>query len=474
MRKLLSIAMSLCLLLSVFSGCGSNAGSTQESTSNASSNIGSTQESQPSQPAQPTTQSGDKKQITLWFWSAAPNLQAIMRSGLVERVNSRQDDYELVVTFNDGNDRNIATALAANGGPDIIFTSGPTIASGYAAAGKMENMNAYSEKYGWKDRILEPVYNLGTYKGDLYAVCTSLMVMGVFYNKKVLAENGWELPKTIEEMEKIMEEAKAKGLYGNLGGNKGWKPVNANYYSLFFNHIAGPDAVYKCLTGEQKWNNPDMVAALDKSAEWYKKGYLSGENYYDLNFDESVQLLSMGRAPFFVGPSNIFQWAPNYFRGLTTDDFGFMPFPSTNDKVDYPTYTLGVTGCLSINAYSQYKDECAEILDIIMTNEFMVDMTKDWPGYWAVPLKEYDIPADTMTGVSAAFCDMLPGVLDAINNGEYGYYGMSFFPPATDTALQDVDTIWMGTASAADVLNKADAEYEKDLQSGMVATIPKR
>ena len=151
------------------------------------------------------------------------------------------------------------------------------------------------------------------------------------------------------------------------------------------------DRVYECLKGEAKWNNPDMVEALNKSAEWYQNGWLGGDNYTDLNFDESVQLLSMGMAPFFVGPSNVFQWAPKYFRGLTEDDFGFFPFPATNDKVNYPTYTLGVTSCLSINAFSPYKDECAEILDKIMTNDFMVKLTKEWPGYWAIPLKQYDL-----------------------------------------------------------------------------------
>lgn len=472
MKKLLSLVLTLCLLASIFAGCG-NASSSNEPEASAASGSESSQTSQATQPAQPTP-SGEKKEVKLWFWSAAPNLQALMRAGLVDKVNSSQNDYELNVTFNAGNDRNIATALAANEGPDIIFTSGPTIASTYAAAGKMENMNEYSEKYGWKDRLLEPIYNLGTYKGDLYSVCTSLMVMGVFYNKKVLADNGWEVPKTIEEMESIMDEAIAKGMYGNLGGNKGWKPINTNFYSLFFNHIAGPDTVYKCLTGETKWNNPDMVAALEKSSEWYHKGYFSGDNYYDLNFDECVQLLAMGKAPFFVGPSNVFQWAPNYFRGLTMDDFGFFPFPETNANVKYPTYTLGVTGCFSINAYSKYKDECAEILNYVMTNDFMVDMTKDWPGYWAIPLKEYNIPEDTMTGISAVFCDVLPDVLDAINNGNYGYYGMSFFPPATDVALQDIDTIWMGTASASEVLSQADVEFEKELQNEMVLPIPER
>ena len=152
----------------------------------------------------------------------------------------------------------------------------------------------------------------------------------------------------------------------------------------------------------------------------------------------------------------------------------FFPFPATNDKVNYPTYTLGVTSCLSINAFSPYKDECAEILDKIMTNDFMVKLTKEWPGYWAIPLKQYDIPADTMTGISAVFCDVMIDTLKAIEEGNYGYYTTSFCPPATDVALQDIDGVWLGTMSAEEVLDRTDAEFEKELANGMVVPLPER
>ena len=474
MKKFLSVLLSAVMAAALLGGCGSadqkQASPTVEEPSAESS---TTAEAAPA-PEKAETASGEKKQISLWFWSAPVDQQVLLKQIIEDDINAVQDDYVLNIEFHAGNDQNIATALAANSGPDIVFTSGPSYVTNYASAGKLENLDRYAEKYGWNDRLLEPIYNLGTYKGSLYGLSNSLMIMGVFYNKKVLADNGWEVPKTIEEMETIMKAAQEKGLYGSVTGNKGWKPVNDNYSSLFLNYIAGPEKVYECLKGETKWNNPDMVEALNKSAEWYQNGWLGGDNYTDLNFDESVQLLSMGMAPFFVGPSNVFQWAPKYFRGLTEDDFGFFPFPATNDKVNYPTYTLGVTSCLSINAFSPYKDECAEILDKIMTNEFMVKLTKEWPGYWAIPLKQYDIPADTMTGISAVFCDVMIDTLKAIDEGNYGYYTMSFCPPATDVALQDIDGVWLGTMSAEEVLDRTDAEFEKELANGLVVPLPER
>ncbi len=68
-----------------------------------------------------------------------------------------------------------------------------------------------------------------------------------------------------------------------------------------------------------------MVEALNKSAEWYQNGWLGGDNYTDLNFDESVQLLSMGMALFLFGPSNVAPVGTKVFPGLTEDDLVFSP-----------------------------------------------------------------------------------------------------------------------------------------------------
>ena len=466
MKKLIASLLAAVLLGSLFCGCSVSG---QLQTDPGAQSSQDTDESPVSSEAQ-----SEKKQISLWFWAAPLEHQVIMRQALEDAINSRQDEYELTITFQAGNDTLISTALAADSGPDIVFTSGPSYVTNFASAGKLANLDAYSEQYGWKERSIDSLYDLTTYDGSLYAIGNSIAIMGVFYNKKVIADLGYEIPTTVEEMEEIMDAAIDAGLYGGVTGNKQWKPINSNYVSLFLNHFAGADAVYDCLTGEQKWNNPEMVNAFNKSAEWYQKGYLGGDNYYDLNFDESVQMLALGRAPFFVGPSNVFQWAINYFTGVTADDFGFMPFPAVGDNdSQYPMYVLGEIGCLSINAASPYQDECAEILDFIYSNEFFTAINDIWPGYWAVPIKDLDIPEDS-AGVAGVWNDTLRDVYASIEAGKYGYYSLSFFPAATEVASQDIDCIWQGTMTAEEVLSNMDAEFEKELADGRVVPLEPR
>lgn len=422
--------------------------------------------------AAPAAASGERQPVTMWFWGAPPEHQETMKAVLVDPYNASQDKYELTVEFRNTVDKDISVALAANEGPDIVYGSGPSFVAPYAAAGKLENMDACSEKNGWQDRILQPIYESGTVGGSLYSLPNSLNTLGIFYNKQVLADNGWEPPTTIEELEAIMDEAIAKGMYASVTGNKGWKPVNENYASLFLTHAAGPRAVYAALKGEQPWSSPEIQAAIEKSAEWYQKGYLAGEDYVNLNFNDAVQLLADGRSPFFVGPTLVFQFATQFFKDDAAANLGFIPFPSIGEGLAYPIYTLGTTASLSINANSDVKDAACDIIDRMMTDQFLVDMTARWPGYWGVPVKEITVDTSALTGLSAEYLKAIADMQTAVNAGNFGYFSATFFPPATQQEFINVDTVWLGTETAADLLARVDQVFADELAKNMVPPIP--
>ncbi|REK77730.1 ABC transporter substrate-binding protein [Paenibacillus paeoniae] len=413
-----------------------------------------------------------KEQITLWFWGAPPEHQTTMKQVLVDKFNQSQDQYELVVEFRNSVDKDISVALSAGQGPDIVYGSGPSFVIPFAKANKLEPLDTYAEKYGWKDRIIESVYQSGTVDGKLYSLGNSLNTEGIFYNKKVLKDNNWEVPKTVEDLEKIMDAAMAKGLYASVTGNKGWKPVNENYTSIFLTHFAGKNTVYEALTGKRKWTDPEIVAALEKSAEWYKKGYLAGDDYTNLTFNESIQLLADERAPFFFGPSLVFQFASQSFTDDIVDNLGFIPFPTVGGSSDAPDYTLGVTATLSINASSKHKDGAAQVLDMMMTNEFMNEMTARWPGYWGVPLKDLKLETDKMSTLSKLYAQSIYDMIDGVNKGNFGYYTGVFFPPAAQQAFLDIDSVWQNQITSQKLMEKAQAEFDKDVEKGLLPPIP--
>ena len=415
-----------------------------------------------------------REEITMWFWGAEPYAQEAMKELLVDEYNASQEDYQLVVEFRPSVDADMTTALAANQGPDIVYGSGPSFVMPLVEAGKLENMDRYAEEYGWKEKILEPYYEAGTSDGSLYSLVNGVSTVGVFYNKKVLEDNGWAVPTTMEELENIMDQALEKGLYASVTGNKGWQAVNENYVSLMLTHIATPQTMYNVLNGEESWVNDDVKAAIEKTKEWWDKDYFAGDDYVNLNYSESLQLLADEKSPFFIGPSIAFQWAASYFTDDKTENIAFMPFPAT-EQVPDTTYTLGGACTLSINANAEesHKDEAARIIDMMMNAEFMQEMTAAWPGYWGTPLKDLStVDTSEMGYLSSSFVDVVKSISDAVNNGNFGYYDNMFFPPATQTEIINIEEVWYDTVSVDDYLQTLEETFQEELEEGLVPPIP--
>jgi len=420
-----------------------------------------------------TAQGWAREPITLWFWGAPPNLQDAFQKVLVEPFNASQDKYELQMDYNNDVDNNVRTAVLAGEGPDLVYTSGPSYIAPLAKAGALEPMDAYAEKFGWSDRLLKPVLDTCVQLGHLYCMPPALISDGMFYNKALLAEKGWAVPTTMAELETIMKAAQAEGLYASVTGNKGWQPVNENYASIFINNMVGPAQFYEILSTGKGWDSPEMTAAIDESARWFKAGYLGGNDYFSLNFDESISLVSQKKSPFFFAPSIGFQWATNYFTGPTSEDFGFAPIPQMRADLPYPIYDLGVAFTLSINANSKVKDGAAEVLDLIFTPEFAANMAKVWPGYWGIPLKEF--PTDpSATGLTKSFLEAMTAMTTAVDKGTFGYKIGTFFPPATSQVMfEDIESVWLDKMTSADMLAKASTTYADEMSKGLTQTLPK-
>jgi len=456
MKKVLALGLIITLALTVLlSGC-----QTQTDTSTQTQEGGGN--------------SGGRTKLAMWFWGCSDAYQKALNENLAGRYNAMQDQYELVIEYRETVDNDISVAIAANSGPDVVYGSGPAWVANYAKSGKLESLAPYVEEYGWRDKLMSPLYEACTVDGELYSIPISLNTVGLYYSKSVLEENDWAVPTTIDELYTVMDEAQAKGMYAALAGNKGWRANNEVYTTLFLNHFAGPEVVYRCLTGEQKWNTPDVQNAVRTSADWYKKGYLGGNDYTNISAGEAMALLASGKSPFVISSSQFFQFANEYFNDEAgnTDDLGFAPFPGT-DKAQYPTFSIGTVATFSVNASTSHKDEAAKILNIMISKDFMTDMTIAWPGYWGVPLWEMNIDMSRMSGLSLAYSELLTTMNKTVNAGNFAYFVQTFFPSATYEHTNDIDTVWEGVASPEEFLSDMDIKFQKDLDANLVPPIPK-
>ena len=468
MKRILALLLALMMSLSLVA-CGGDSGDTAADDGDADADAGT--EEEVSLDANDVTTESGRPALTMWFWGAATDYQVAMKDILCTWYNNSQDDYELVIEFRNTVDVDVPRALAAGTAPDIIYASGPSYIGTYKDEDLVLNLDSYAEQYGWKDNILGVIYDSLTLDGSLYSVPGGMSVGGLFYNKELFEEKGWTPPTTLDEMVALMEDAKAAGLYPLGAGNKGWKPCNNHFGSMIINHVGNPSLFYNALSGNSSFNTPEMVAAVEASAEWFQNGYLAGEDYVNLDSQECMQVLRDKRAAMVMAPTLYIQFAAQSFLGDEQSNVGFVPMPSS--WTDEAVYDVSINCNFAINAKTDKADECARILDYMLSGEFAGKMTEAWPGYWAVPVKDiltYD--SSTMTGLSKVTLEAVQAAVEQIDKGYFAYHPDTFFPSATSTAFQDIDTVWQGVLTAEQFCETVANELDNELDVVVPLTAP--
>lgn len=452
MKRAVAFLLTLGMTVGLLAGCGS--GSDTDRGSDKAENT------------------DGRQTITMWFWGTSDYQRTAMDKYLIEGFNESQDEYTLEVEYRSSVDTDIAVALSGNGGPDIVYGSGPSFVAGYAAEGIFVNLDEYAEEYGWKDKIVDAYYNLCTVNDSLYSIPGAMTNYGVFYNEDVLEENNWDVPETYDDVLEIMDEAIEKGMYGGLIGAKDWRYTNEWPVTMLFTSVAGPDAVYKVLTGEQSWNSQELLEAVEELELWYENGYMGGDDYWNLDVNETFQLLLEGNTPFCFAPLNGFQWAKNVAMDEEQlDGLRFMLLPGKDGSDGAVSLSSACT--FSINSECENPDGAAAVLDYMLNLDFVANMTSEWPGYWGLPLKNFtELDLDEFEGLSRSYLETCIAGVEALEAGNFGFAAATCFPATTYETCIDIDTVWYGEQTAEEYLDSLDEAYAKDVENGSVITLP--
>ena len=412
----------------------------------------------------------DKKPVGLWYESASPENQDNLKTLLVDPFNAAHPQDDLSIDFRGSDlDKQLRIAMLSGSGPDVVFTAGPSYVASMAQAGQLLPLDDYAAKLGWNDRLLPLFTELGRYDGKLYALAKTYETLGLFYNKTLFDKNGWKAPTTIAELEALADEMKGKGLVPFGSGNADWRPANEHHVSIVLNSVAGPENVYKALTGAIPWTDPSILAAIDKLDEWWQKGYF-GPNYFSLTLEQAFAQVATGQAGMAPSGTWSFTNIPTYFPPNNAEP-AFVGFPSTSGP---PVYALGIGSTFSVNAKSENPDGAAAVLDYIFSDKFYSAMNSVWQGEWNLPLK--DLSAVKLSDkVLPLYTEVMKNLSTAVGDGQYGYTTWTFLPPATDTYLvSGMEEVWLKKLTSKDYLKKLDDMFKQEKGAGKVPAIPKR
>jgi len=412
-----------------------------------------------------------QENIDFWYETANPDQQGWIQELLIDGFEAANPGFGLTIDYR-GNelDKQLRIAMLSGSGPDVVLTPGPSYVAPMAQNGQLLSLEPYAEQYGWNAGILPVFLEMGRYDGTLYALPKTYETIGLYYNKTLFAENGWEVPETLAELEALADVMLDAGIQPFSAGNSTWRGANEWFVTIALNSVAGPDNVHAALIGQIPWTSEPFVEAINTLKGWWEKGYFS-ENYFSIDGGEqAMDLLATGQAGMMPSGTWQFQNVPTYFDQAGTEP-GFVGFPSADGA---PVFALGVGSTFSIAASSDVPDGAAAVIGHIFTPEFYSAMGSQWQGEWNMPLSDLSGVAMAET-VLPLYTEAMANLAASVGEGSYGYTTWTFLPPATNNYLiNGIEEVWLDQITAEQYLAEIEANFQSEMAEGKVPAIPSR
>lgn len=309
--------------------------------------------------------------LVVWFLSQSPEEIELNRS-LIEGWAADYTDANVTIDFSPFafEDWNNAMKLALDGhsGPDLAYGSpgGPRIGT-WGEAGHLVDLTDIAEERGWYDIVPESViwhYNPGG-PGHLWSMSYDAVTIGVYYNKDMFAENGWEIPETQEEFEELLATIKDAGITPIAVGAQ--TPWNIEHVFSTLSHTNTPWEKYEgwmnCVEGggvPEEW-----IPAAEKLNEWINAGYFN-ENPLAVEYADASTLFITGQTAMDVGGT----WNNSTFASQPEFEVGFFAMPRMNP--DLPEYHMaGFTpnNGWTVPVYSEHQEIAIDLMDFMVASE---------------------------------------------------------------------------------------------------------
>jgi len=217
--------------------------------------------------------------------------------------------------------------------------------------------------------------------GGFYVLPTQLNIEGIFYNKKIFAQDGISVPQTWSQLVADAAALQAKGVQPfSASGQQGW-PITRLISGYLYRSL-GPDALSAVASGTAKLTDPQYVAAAQAIASLGSKGYF-GKGVESIDYNTSVNTFLTGKAAMlYMGSWVLSSVADPSQDTIGASNIGFMPFPDVSGGAgSVSQYPANVGLPYTLNAKTLGPKSAAWLKCIVQN-------------YGSVSLKNYD----TFTG----------------------------------------------------------------------------
>lgn len=330
----------------------------------------------------------------------------------------------------------------------------------YAAKGYLEDI---SDVYGAEvdgvpmaDKIVDEDRDVGKYAGKYWMVPWADVCNGIIYNETMFRDNGWSVPKTVDEMFALMDKIKAKGIAPFAFGGKVisyWDfPVLA-----WWAQYEGMDGMKNFL----KMESPDVFSQQGrlKALEIYERIIKDESNYVDgamgMDHTQSQMAFLQGKAAMIPNGA----WIENEMRNSLPDGFKMkmMLAPAIDGAKMTDVSVCTAQDLFYIPKKAKNKEAAKEFLKFMARDDMLKLYTEKTGG--PRPFK-YDM--DGIEGLSEFSADVLDKWSKANKVYMYSdnpvYFMKYYYWPAAGAPYSSIQ---VGDETAASAFS-ADLDFAKE------------
>lgn len=247
-----------------------------------------------------------------------------------------------------------AIRVASGDVPDI-FTEWPCLPEYVVRSrgGIMMDLSNMAFIDNIESRVLEQI----SVDGKYYSLPLSLNTTAVAYNRKIFKENGWEIPKTYDELIELCKEIQAKGLRPFVFGDREAWTLGHPVQGLYHTSIPNVTQFWRDVASGK--TNAKDSAELRRVAEKVLELHKYGQEDY---LGAAYQALIVD----FATEEAVMMWSGNWvISGLLQAnpdlDFSFFPFPA--DKEEDTSLITGIDFALAAYSGTKHPEEVKRVLE---------------------------------------------------------------------------------------------------------------
>lgn len=244
-----------------------------------------------------------------------------------------------------------------SGLPDIMIGKAQDVVT-YAPLGVLGTIGDT-----YLDKGLDAARKNVTIDGKTYGMVYNALYQGVYYNKAMFKENGWEIPKTQGDLQTIIDDCKKKGI----------TPFASHMVDIWsVGNVTMQFAMNDVFNKDPKWGDKFRAGevSFEKSKE-YQAAYQNNKLIFDNTFPDTFSTeqtdcdarMVKGEAAMKVSGS----WSIQNFLDIDPNfDFGVFPFPNqTGDSklIFEPNITF------MTSAKTKHQDAVNCVLDVITSDK---------------------------------------------------------------------------------------------------------